>query len=246
VPPQARALAALLGRLDATAAAAVAGPEARHLLDALGQARPENADMRRSFGQAAEALAGRLAPSEAAAAAARAAGELPREMDYSSRRTTALALAALAGRLALEEAARVCGPSARLVADELERTADHNARPALAEALAALAGRLPPEQSAAVCAPGAWRVLEALPEANQPPAAFAGRERALLVLAERLPTPAVADLLKHPLCEGGPQAALLGVLGRRAGRPFADVWDFAGWAQGQPGIDLDAPPRRPG
>ena len=67
VPPLAQALAALLGRLDAAEAAAVAGPAARHLLDALCRARPENAEERRLLGQALEALAGRLSASDAAA-----------------------------------------------------------------------------------------------------------------------------------------------------------------------------------
>jgi hypothetical protein len=249
----ARALTALLGRLDDAAAAALAGPAARAQLDALARTRLENTGARRFHGEALEVLAVHLNATDAATAASRAAGELTRENDYTTLRTTALALAALAGRLAPEEAARVSGPSARLLVgaldrttDPLDRVANFNARPALAAALAALAGHLPPEQRAAVCAPGAWRLADALPEPNQGLAAVAGRERALQVLAEHLPTPAVADLLKHPLSLGGPQATLLGVLGRRAGRSFADVWEFADWARSQPGINLDAPPLRPG
>src|SRR5262249_29253554 len=72
-PALARALAALLGRLDDARAAALAGPAARALLDALARTGPENTAARRYHGQALATLADRLGAADAAAGAARTA-----------------------------------------------------------------------------------------------------------------------------------------------------------------------------
>jgi hypothetical protein len=66
-------------------------------------------------------------------------------------------------------------------------------------------------------------------------------------LAGRLGEPELVDLLKQPGCVGAPEDAVLDELGRRHGREFRTVWEFADFARSNvPGIELRSPPRRPG
>jgi hypothetical protein len=55
----------------------------------------------------------------------------------------------------------------------------------------------------------------------------------------------LVDLLKGPLCVGEARQIVLEQLSRHYGRPFADQWDFARFAEEQRlGLDLLGPPPR--
>ena len=41
----------------------------------------------------------------------------------------------------------------------------------------------------------------------------------------------VVDILKHPLCRGAVEQAVLKCLGRGAGRDFSSRWEFVRWAK---------------
>ncbi|MFL5342519.1 MAG: hypothetical protein ACJ8F7_20425, partial [Gemmataceae bacterium] len=72
---------------------------------------------------------------------------------------------------------------------------------------------------------GPLAALAALPVAAQP-------------LPCRLDTPALVELLKHPLCVGEPRRAVLDQIELRYGRKFVDVWEFVEFAN-QQGLKLD-------
>jgi hypothetical protein len=60
-----------------------------------------------------------------------------------------------------------------------------------------------------------------------------------------LPAQLLVDLLRDPLCVGEARQVVLGQLARHYGRPFADQWDFARFAEEQRlGLDLLGPPPR--
>ena len=62
-----------------------------------------------------------------------------------------------------------------------------------------------------------------------------------------LPAQTLVELLKQPFCVGEVRRLILDQLRRHSGRPFADQWDFAAWAETHtPQRDLRSPPRRPG
>jgi hypothetical protein len=48
-----------------------------------------------------------------------------------------------------------------------------------------------------------------------------------------LPEENLVELLRHPFCVGATRRVILEQLARRAGRPFADQWEFARFAEGE-------------
>jgi hypothetical protein len=57
-----------------------------------------------------------------------------------------------------------------------------------------------------------------------------------------LPAQTLVDILKDPLCVGKYQGLVLEQLARRYGRPFADQWEFARYAEEHDlGLDLLGP-----
>jgi hypothetical protein len=78
------------------------------------------------------------------------------------------------------------------------------------------------------------------------PLALALPDPALKPLPESLPAETLVELLRHPLCVGEARRAVLGALGRRYQRTFADQWEFVRFAEEQKlGLDLASPAKRP-
>jgi hypothetical protein len=65
-------------------------------------------------------------------------------------------------------------------------------------------------------------------------------------LPSRLSTQELVDLLKMPTCVGPARDVILGHLGGRYHRSFADQWEFVEYAEKYlPDVDLKSPPKRP-
>jgi hypothetical protein len=226
-----RAVGALAKRLPAPATAVALGK----VLDRLSLPA-ERADV----AAAVASLAGRLDAEQARAAAQRPLGLLARE-----KRVAPLArmAAALTARLPPAEAAALCDPVVRGLLERLRRANDPVEQTDEAEAIDVLAARLEADASTEVAFATAQALLTETVRTAQGPTvtALAG---VLAALTARVGTQQATDLLKQPLCIGPYREAVLRDLSRRAGRPFADVWEFAIWAR-QQGTDLETPPRYP-
>jgi len=212
------------------------------------------------------AAVGRQLPrEEAAVRAAEGAAVLLRALEGATEPVALGALtrglSALASRLG--EAWRAAAASA--LADALERTAD-TALPTLARELPAVAAELGPEDATATAAALVRAIgrradvgpVKPLAQAlagvvarddfdrrTRAVAAAVGLASPVGVLAldgpSPLPVPALVELLGRPLCVGEARRVVLGQLARRYGRPFADPWEFARFAQ-ERGLSAGSPP----
>jgi hypothetical protein len=120
----------------------------------------------RWWAEAVAALAARLDPAEAAAAARLAVEAMGKTNDPTALFGLARAVAALAPRLDPEEAARQSAAVARGAVEAMGKTNDPHALTWLAEAVAALAARLDPEEAARQSAAAARRAAEAMGKTN--------------------------------------------------------------------------------
>jgi serine/threonine protein kinase len=155
------ALEALSGRLGAAEAAAVCGPTARDLAEAIAREKGVSDRNRWALAKALGTLSGRLGAAEAEPVARAVAEAITRE-NGSIQSNLAGAMVTLSGRLGSAEAAAVCGPAARAVAGAIAREKDANVLYSLAGALEALSGRLGAAEASAVCGPAARAVAEAI------------------------------------------------------------------------------------
>jgi hypothetical protein len=106
----------------------------------------------------------------------------------------------------------------------------------------ALLARMGPGEAASSIAPAAVRALDTLTAQGE----RATLTEYLAALARCSTLPGLVELLKQPTCVGQGRRIILAELGKRAGRSFADVWDFVSWArEQQPNLDLTTPPLRP-
>jgi tRNA A-37 threonylcarbamoyl transferase component Bud32 len=148
-PDLAEGLAAAADRLPPAESAAVCGPPARLLAEALAKEKDPNT--RWGLAASLSEVARRLPPAEAAAICgppARLLAEaLAKERNAEDRRSLAKGLSMVAGRLPAAEAAAICGPPARLLSEALAKETNPNDRCTLAGSLAAVAGGLPPAEA---------------------------------------------------------------------------------------------------
>jgi hypothetical protein len=221
-------LASRLGEQDAAAAVRVV---ARRMTE-----RVDSTDPIPYLVGTLAALAGRLPRDEAAAVVAPTVRTLTRALAGGAPglEANAVALATLAERLADADAAAAF----RAAAGRLAGAKSSTELAGVGKALAALAGRLDRKETGGVPAAAAAALVERLAVEKEwkVPAMLAA---ALADLGRRLDEGELVGLLGAPLCRGEARALVLGELGRRAGRPFADVWEFAEWARvHRPDLDL--------
>jgi hypothetical protein len=238
-------LSAVAARLGPEEAAAVCGPAAATLSQAISKTK-QPLELR-SLADGLWAVAARLGPVEAAAVCGPAAATLSQAIvarsqpvnlrDYVNRgpyidpsdeywfQILAGGLSAVAARMGAEEAAAVCGPASAALMQAMALTLNSSVflEQGLAEVL--LREDLTPVRSRATFGPH----RQAL-EPSPPP----------------LPSHMLVDLLKQPFCVGKARRLVLGQLARHYQRPFADQWDFVRFAQEQKlPLDLLTPPQRP-
>jgi hypothetical protein len=256
-------LSALAGQLSPEEAAAVSGPPAKVLAD-----RMKADEYGNSVGDLAvgvSALTSRLRPDDVSAIARAAATALVTHVGKvrrgPGRENLAYQIALLARWLTPEEAE----PLATALANRV--VSDHNTDSLdLALALAAVLGRLNPSRAAVVARPAVGGFAGRLHTARQEESfedLWAGLEPLAPLLAD-------ADLLalyKSHGMFGHVRVATLTEVGRRSCRtqtsaalavagaapisvapspPFADIWEFAAWAEKlRPDLDLRSRPRWP-
>ena len=182
------------------------------------------------------ALASRLGPKEAAAVCGPAAAMLPEALSKTTYAGTAEGLArdlsALAARLEPKEAAAVCGPAAAMLFKN--------------KAIDPFAEKLCLSSILSGANPGFSGELRYVHVAGTVGLSNPALLLTAFALLEppRSPWPAqtLVDLLKEPRCVGETQRVVLDQLSRHYGRPFADQWDFARFAEEQNlGLDLTGP-----
>jgi hypothetical protein len=161
----------------------------------------------------------------------------------------ALGLSALAAHLGPQDAARLRAQAA----DTLTRAMTQTKRESLnrftplqlADGLSAvLAGVDRPELSKRSTV--ALAAIGTLAGTGHPVVTLASLVPALEPLPCCLSTSELVELLKQPTCIGAARRIILGQLGNRYRRPFADHWQFVRFAQEQHlGLDFTGPPKRP-
>jgi hypothetical protein len=144
---------------------------------------------------ALEALAGRLGPGEASAAAQQALRAMGKTTEPAALYSLARALAALAGRLGPGEAARYTSAAAQQVLRAMAKTT-HLGH--LAWALEALAGRLGQEEALEAT----QKVLEAMGMTTDPPALLSSLAPALAVRLEPEEASERTGLAARAIAEG--------------------------------------------
>jgi hypothetical protein len=154
-------------------------------------------------------------------------------------------LAAVVALLGPAEAAAFCGPAAATLTQTMCETEHPEQRRILGAALTAVLDREPIWQREHRLESACSRIcLSTSPTAL--PLALALPDPALKPLPESLPAETLVELLRHPLCVGEARRAVLGALGRRYQRTFADQWEFVRFAEEQKlGLDLASPAKRP-
>jgi hypothetical protein len=181
------------------------------------------------MGDHLRALAARLLPEEARKVAAAA---FPKLLDIVARNPRvetwlAQALGSLAAGLTAEEASKVLGAVEQKLLDSMFTAEANGILPALAEAIASLAARLTPEETIKVSAIAAQKLVDAMARATIRGMILPGRyeegSNELTVLAARLNTDEVVDLLKRPTCVAGARRALFRELSRRLGPPAPEA-----------------------
>jgi serine/threonine protein kinase len=231
----AQRLGAVASRLGPEEAARHAAAGARFLIEALTKETDSGAWS--YLAEGLTALAGWLGPEEAKAAARLLAQTLAKETFPSYRTSLARGLCAVAARLGPEEAARLLTVA---LAQETERDAQQS----FAQALVTMPVRLGPEQAVRRSLLTATAVAGAA--SRSPLTGMATGALAAQPLPSRLSTQQLVDLLKMPTCIGPARDVILGQLGQRYHRDFADVWAFVDYAhEHRPDLDLTAPPKRP-
>jgi hypothetical protein len=153
-------------------------------------------------------------------------------------------LGAVAARLGRAEAAAICAPGAATLTRTMSETVGED-RSRLGAALAALLDQELIWQRELRLESACSRICLSISPAALP-LALALPDPALKPLPESLPAEMLVELLKHPLCVGEARRAVLGALGRRYQRTFADQWEFVRFAEKEKlDLDLAGPPRRP-
>jgi tRNA A-37 threonylcarbamoyl transferase component Bud32/uncharacterized protein YjeT (DUF2065 family) len=234
------ALAAVAARMGPAAVDAVAG----RLTDALVKEKDPNA--RYWLAEAMRVVAARMGSDAAEAAARRLTDALEKETDPHVRFALSRVLAAVAARLGPDAAAA----AARRLIDSFVGVNggvnSSSSSPLLVDSLLRLQG-LPsqdgsdPRPVLASQAVAVW--MSPFPH----PGHAAALARAAQPFPSRFTTQQLVDLLKMPTCIGPARGVVLGVLGQRYDRVFADQWDFVEYAEKHlPDIDLKTPPKRPG
>jgi hypothetical protein len=187
------------------------------------------------------ALAARLEPQEAAAAAAALTQAMAKTTNPVTLSGLAGGLSALAARLGPQEAAA----AAAALTQAMAKTTADGLLARLAGGLAAvLTGVDPPEFSRRTALVVA--AVGPLAGTGQPVATPAILGQALEPLPRRFSTQELVDLLKHPTCIGPARRVILDRLEDRYRRKFADHWEFVRFAQEQKlGLDFTSPPKRP-
>jgi hypothetical protein len=145
--------------------------------------------------------------------------------------TLADALAMVVARLDERAAVAYCGPAGEALIRALPRILHPSQGQGLAQGLATiLAPGATAGQPRLVALGGTVAAL------TDPALLFAAPvllHPILEPLPPRLPPRSLVALLEHPLSVGSARRVVLNQLARHHGRPFADQWDFARFAQGR-------------
>jgi hypothetical protein len=179
------------------------------------------------------AVAGRMEAKEAADALTQAIGETK---DPADSQTLMEGLSMLAGRLRPTEVAQVAASVIQAMAGMPEQPTGRISELGLAALLSTAFPLEVSTRAVSLTSAGLGDPLTALPF--------------LVAAAEPLPcrlsTTQLVELLKMPGCVGNARRVVLGHLGHRYRRHFADVWEFVRFAQEQRlGLDFTTPPQRP-
>jgi serine/threonine protein kinase len=196
--------------------------------------------------EALTALAAGLERDEAAAAAAAVVAALSRSGGVPPLDALARALRALLDPLGRDEAEKLADDASRVILKRLEGAPLPGLSTRAARGLAALGDRMSPGQAGAAGAAATLADHLAIsgtgPGRAEDPEAIAHAFGAMLRTCTEQQ---LVDVLKMPTCVGQLQRAVLDELGRRRGRPFADLWEAVAWlSESQPAIDLSSPTRR--
>jgi hypothetical protein len=270
----AESLVAVIARMEAKDAAAVATEAATTLLQAIKDTKELPLD-RALLARDLSALAAYINREQAATITEQAAKTLIQAMKGRTRpygtEQLANALSALAPRMKPKAA------TATLV-QAMTNSKEAESKVLLAQAMSALAARAEPTDAATISAAlesalvqnvqdtyggGAWQRPSAL-QSHVPSAAATASAVAfpangghpLAALAILLPTAEppscrlsdqqLVNVMKTPACIGPTRRAILDQLGNRYRRTFADVWEFVRYAQQQRlNLDFTTPPQRP-
>jgi tRNA A-37 threonylcarbamoyl transferase component Bud32 len=216
----AEGLAAVAAHMEPRKAAAVCTEAATLLVQTLSKTTIP--DGSRFLAQGLVAVVAHLDPRDATAQLTEAAAAFKLRQ---SKTTDPSALRQLADGLVVVVAPLEPRIAAPLLVQALGKMTDRLAIGILARTLAAVVAGEPGERCCrrVVAGIGASSPLAVAATLNLPPP---------------LPVPVLVDLLRRPLCVGEARRILLGELSRHYGRPFADQWDFASFAQEQ-NLDLD-------
>jgi hypothetical protein len=168
---------------------------------------------------------------------------------YDALRPLAQALAAVCSRLEPKDAAQ----AVRALSHTMAKTKDlyavpyfRYALPYLAQGLAAVAARLEPNDAAEVYTILTYFLPGTADSLFLDTADSLFLNRAIKLLAGRLSTRQMVELLKHPTCVGSACRAILDELENRYRQKFADHWAFVRFAKEQKlGLDFTTPPQRP-
>jgi hypothetical protein len=231
-------LSAVAARMEPGAAARASAEAAASLNQALTKTYEPFA--LQSLAQGLSAVAGRLGPEEATQAAATLYQALSKTNDHEALLRLARALSTVAARLEPEEAARASARAAATLTQAMSTTNERFTLEPVAEGLSAALGdgRRAKRIEAVVAIIGLVYDSQGLPGT---PALL---RMAAEPFARRLSDQQVVELLKQPLCVGAARRAVLGHLGMRHGRAFADRWEFVRFAEEQRlGLDFITPPQ---
>jgi hypothetical protein len=258
---QAQALSAVAARMEPKEGAGVCSSAAGVLLQAMSNSPDWTATAPLAAGLSAVAV--RLEPKDASQVAAALTKALSKTTNAFAMASLVRTLSAVAARLESNQAAATAAvltaamsktadaDTLRLLADAMSSVLSRTASPDAADQRALIVAVVAASSGPAplLAAPVVLRLalappvpgLTALQQLYPPSWAYFAQ------IAPPLPPQALVDLLKDPLCVGAARRAVMDQLSRHYGRPFADQWEFARFAEEHKlGLDLNSPPHGAG